>query len=350
MNAHDLSFAALDGVPEAIPFNPIVMHLAATILDVDYSRVYCEKPEIMVEGQIKCANFFGIHHVHAMSDAFREASAWGTKLYMDGHTPVAADGGSLNWEEFDSIETPDLLTCPRIVQRLDAIKLFREKAPEQCIVGWIEAPFAELASIFSLVGALKVCGRKDWQAIYKRLLDRIVPVQLEFAKLQIEAGADIMGAGDSAISQIGPRRYKLATLDATRDLFAELKKQVPVIYHCCGDNSMVDREGNDMLQLIASTGASVIDIDTQVDLAMAKERVGGSVCLRGNTNTTLLGDASMPLERLVLAIAKNIEDGMPGGRYWYAAGCEWPWAPKDMAFRNMAAAKALVEKLGKYPG
>jgi uroporphyrinogen-III decarboxylase len=348
MNPRDLSFAAIEGNPPEITFNPIVMHLAAAVIDADYSKVYCEKPEAMVDGQIKCAEFFGIHHVHAMSDAYREASAWGVKVYMDGHTPVAADGGSLRWQDFDDVEAPDLLTSPRIVQRLEAIKLFRKRCPNQCIVGWIEAPFAELCSVFSMIDVVKICGRKDWIAVYKRLLGRIVPVQLEFARLQIEAGADIIGAGDSAISQIGPRRFKQATLDETRQIFTEIKKHVPVIYHCCGDNSVVDKDENDMLRLIASTGASVIDIDTQVDLAAAKLKVGDKVCLRGNTNTTLLGDATGRIEDVAKAVTRNIEDGKPGGRYWYAAGCEWPWAPRDMAIRNMGAAKALVEKLGKY--
>ncbi|NMC07139.1 MAG: hypothetical protein GYA24_18125 [Candidatus Lokiarchaeota archaeon] len=351
MNPRDLSFAAIDGTPPEIPFNPIVMHLAASIIDADFSRVYSEKPEAMVEGQLRCANFFGIHHVHAMSDAFREASAWGVKVYMDGHTPVAADGGSLNWQEFESIETPELLAAPRIVQRLEAIKLFRKRCPDQCIVGWIEAPFAELCSMFSMIDVVKICGRKDWLAVYKRLLKRIVPVQLEFARLQVEAGADMIGAGDSAISQIGPRRYKQATFDETCYLFKEIHKLgARSIYHCCGDNSVVDKDGNDMLQLIASTGASVIDIDTQVDLAIAKKKVGTRTCLRGNTNTTLLGDAMAHVEDVVKAVARNIDDGKPGGRYWYAAGCEWPWAPRDMAIRNMSAAKALVEKLGRYDG
>ena len=349
MNPRDLSFAAIEGTPPEIPFNPIVMHLAATIIDVDYSKVYCEKPEVMVDGQIKCAKFFGIHHVHAMSDAFREASAWGVKVHMDGHTPVAADGGSLDWREFDTVETPELQASPRIVQRLEAIKLFRKRCPDQCIVGWIEAPFAELCSMFSMIDVVKICGRKDWIDVYKRLLVRIVPVQLDFAKLQVEAGADIIGAGDSAISQIGPRRYKQATFEETRHLFEEIHKLgVKSIYHCCGDNSVVDKDGNDMLELIASTGASVIDIDTQVDLAAAKQKVGDKTCLRGNTNTTLLGDATGHIEDVAKAVARNIEDGKPGGRYWYAAGCEWPWAPRGMAIRNMAAAKALVEKMGRY--
>ncbi|MBN2149915.1 MAG: hypothetical protein JW839_00585 [Candidatus Lokiarchaeota archaeon] len=349
MNPRDLSFAAIEGTPPEIPFNPIVMHLAAAVVDADYCKQYCEKPEVMVGGQIKCAKFFGIHHVHVMSDAFREASAWGVKVHMDGHTPVAADGGSLDWREFDSVEAPDLLSAPRVVQRLEAIELFRKECPDQCIVGWIEAPFAELCSIFSMIDVVKICGRKGWNGIYERLLKRIVPVQLEFARMQVEAGADVIGAGDSAISQIGPRRYKEATLDVTCQLFKEIHKLgVKSIYHCCGDNSVVDKDGNDMLGLIASTGASVIDIDTQVDLAAAKGKVGGEACLRGNTDTTLLGDATARPEDVARAVAKNLEDGKPGGRYWYGAGCEWPWAPRDMAVRNMAEAKALVEKLGKY--
>jgi hypothetical protein len=31
----------------------------------------------------------------------------------------------------------------------------------------------------------------------------------------------------------------------------------------------------------------------------------------------------------------------------YAAGCEWPWAPLDLAIRNLSIAKALVEKFQK---
>jgi len=32
----------------------------------------------------------------------------------------------------------------------------------------------------------------------------------------------------------------------------------------------------------------------------------------------------------------------------YAAGCEWPWEPLEMASRNLGLAKALTEKLGTY--
>lgn len=346
MNSRDLTLSAIDGVPEKVPFNPLVMHLAATLMGVDYSSELCRKPELLAKAQIKCADFFGIDSILPGTDAYREASAWGIEVSYDAHTPVPKN--HLDWREFDTIEDPDLNAAPRIQQRMEAIKIMKEMAPGQCIFGWIEAPFAELAYLFDLMEAVKIMREENWVKIYKGILKRIVPVELEFAKMQIEAGVDIIGCGDSAISQIGPKRYKMASVDDTRELFSEIRKHVPVLYHCCGDNSGVDREGNDMLKLIASTGADILDIDFQVDLATAKEKVGDNVCLRGNTNTSLLGDPYAQPHEIMNEINRNINDGKPGGRYMYAAGCEWPWEPLDMASRNMGLAKALTEKLGIY--
>jgi hypothetical protein len=45
---------------------------------------------------------------------------------------------------------------------------------------------------------------------------------------------------------------------------------------------------------------------------------------------------------------KTITAGKPNGKYMFAAGCEWPWEPKELSIRNLSIAKALVEQLGKY--
>ncbi len=348
MNSRDLTLSAIEGIPEKIPFNPFIMHLAARLMEVDYSQVYCQNAEMLANAQIKCANFFGTHHVNVSTDAYREASAWGVKINFEKHTPVAIKGTTLDWKEFNSVEDPDLSTAPRIENRVEAIRVLKDKAPDQCIIGWIEAPFAELCCIFDMIEILKICLRKDWVEIYQRLLERILPIQLEFAKLQIEAGADIIGAGDSAISQIGPKRYQLGTLEVTKKLFKSIRKYVPVLYHTCGDNSKIDREGNDMLQLIASSGASIVDIDYQVNLTSAKAKIGNNVCIRGNTDTRILGSPLFSIEKIIDTVTENLEHGKPNGKYMYAAGCEWPWEPKETAMRNMIIAKVLTEKLGRY--
>jgi len=348
LNSKDLSLKAISGIPNQIPFNPFIMHLAANLVNMNYAQIYCQNAEALAEAQIKCANFFGIDHVNVSTDAYREASAWGVEINFDGHTPVAKMGSYLNWRDFESIEEPDLLNAPRIQDRIEGVRLLKEKAPNMCLIGWIEAPFAELCCLFDMVETIKIWMQKDWERIFQNLLERILPVQLEFAKLQIEAGADIIGAGDSAISQIGPKKYKMTTLGTTQKLFRSIEQYVPVLYHVCGDNARIDKEGNDMLNLIANTGTSIVDLDYQVNLAAAKEKIGEQVCLRGNTNTIILGNPAYGIDQVYEAIMKTIEAGKPNGRYMFGAGCEWPWEPKEVAIRNLSLAKALVEHVGKY--
>jgi len=232
---------------------------------------------------------------------------------------------------------------------VNAVKALSEKVGgEQCVVGWIEAPFAEICCLFDLVNVLMICRNDDWDKKITSLINRVLPIQKEFAKLQIEAGAHIIGAGDSAISQIGPYRYEKCCLKATKNLFDVIQNDVPVLYHICGDNSMIDKEGRDMLKLVSSTNAAILDLDYQVDLKLAKEKIGKNNSIRGNTNTQVLGSQTYSISDVSSEIEKTIESGKPKGMYQYAAGCEWPWEPLSMASRNLGIAKTLVEKLGKY--
>lgn len=348
VNSLELTFSSIKGIPEKIPFNPFIMHLAASIINVDYNSEYCRNPDNLVEGQIKCSEFFGIDHVNVSTDAYREANAWGVEINWESHTPVAKT--HLKIDDFDSIDPPDLTSNIRIMNRVNAVKKLTQKiGGKQCIVGWIEAPFAEICCLFDLINVLKLCRYNDWEKQIKELINRILPIQKEFAEMQIEAGANIIGAGDSAISQIGPKRYEKCCLSGTRELFNHIQKKVPVLYHICGDNSVVDKEGRDMLKLVSSTNAAILDLDYQVDLKGAREKIGRSNCIRGNTNTQILGSPIYSTLDVITEVSKTIKAGKPGGMYMYAAGCEWPWEPKEMAIRNLSIAKALVEETGKYP-
>jgi len=301
---------------------------------------------MLADAQMKCAETHGIDHVNVSTDAYREASAWGVEIDFSSHTPVART--HLKIEDFDSVEAPDLNAGQRVQDRVEAVRRLREASAHQCVVGWIESPFAEICCLFGLMNVLKLAREPDWNDRIHGLIARVFPIQLEFAMMQIEAGADIIGAGDSAVSQIGPKRYQEACLGPTRDLFSDISKHVPVLYHVCGDSSVVDGAGRDMLRLVAESGTSILDIDHQVDMALAKEKVGGQVCIRGNTNTSMLGNRVYSASEVTDALTKTMQEGKPGGKYMFAAGCEWPWEPMDLAIRNIEIAETLVKKLGGY--
>jgi uroporphyrinogen-III decarboxylase len=347
MKGRDLFFATLKGNAEEIPFDPLLMHLVASLNNIDYSNHYCENSTSIADAQIKTARFFGLNHIHACTDAYREASAWGVEVDLSAHTPMAKSGTFLSYRDFEQQETPELLDFFRIRTRIDAIKQMRAKAPDLCVMGWIEAPFAELCSLFDMITVMKYFFLKENQLLIQEIVKRVVQVQLEFARLQIEAGADIIGVGDAAISQIGPKNYQYLTHLATKSLFSEIKKKVPMLYHTCGDNTGIDRQGRNMLQLIIETDPDILDIDYQVNLEHILSQYGDRLCIRGNTNTTMLGDYTQPIDRIVNTITQEINIGKGEKRYIYAAGCEWPWAPLELSIRNLSIAKTLVEQNGK---
>jgi len=114
LNSLDLTLSAINGVPEKIPFNPYIMHMAATLQNISYNHEFCRKPEVL--------------------------NAWGVEIDWNSHTPVART--YLEIDEFESIETPDILENVRIQNRVKAVEILAEKVGgTQCIVGWIEAPF-----------------------------------------------------------------------------------------------------------------------------------------------------------------------------------------------------------------
>lgn len=347
MNSLERTMQAIEGTPDRVPFNPFIMHLAAMVDDIDYSNVYCKKAEVLADAQIKLAESFGIDHVNVSTDAYREASAWGVEVDFTSHTPVAKT--HLDLDEFESTEKPELENAERVQDRVNAIRILKEKVgDEQCVMGWIEAPFAEICCLFGLMPVLKLAREPNWNEIVENLIKRILPIQKEFAKMQIEAGADIIGAGDSAVSQIGPKRYEDVCLKPTQELFKEIKTQVPVLYHVCGDSSVIDADGRDMLELVSDSGTSILDIDFQVDMTMAKKKIGDRICIRGNTNTAVLGDQMFDSTHVSDVVAKTIQAGKPGGKYMFSAGCEWSWKPLDIATRNMEIARRQIMKLGVY--
>src|SRR5271157_1163495 len=207
MNSRERTLAAINGTPDKVPFNPFIMHVAATLANVDYCHAYCQDPRVLATTQVACADFFGIDHVNVSTDAWREASAWGVELNWDGGTPDASK--FLTFEEFDGKEDPDLNAAPRVQERVEAVRFLKEQAGDRlCVVGWIEAPFAEICCLFGLHAIFSLARHPDWPRPIIRLIDRVLPIEKEFAQLQIEAGADVIGSGDSVVSQIGPRWYE----------------------------------------------------------------------------------------------------------------------------------------------
>jgi uroporphyrinogen decarboxylase len=94
------------------------------------------------------------------------------------------------------------------------------------------------------------------------------------------------------------------------------------ILHICGNMTPV-------LEWMADTGAHILELDTAVNLATAKAKVGDRVCLFGNLHPTQVLLQGTP-ELVEIASLQAIKAAGIGGGFILGSGCEVPpLAPQE---------------------
>jgi uroporphyrinogen decarboxylase len=154
----------------------------------------------------------------------------------------------------------------------------------------------------------------------RHALDVATETLIRFGKACWDAGADIIHCGDSLAScdMISPRTYQRFALPYQQRVFAAWKAHgiTGSILHICGDSTRV-------LELYASTGADLIEIDNMVDLAVARQRIGQRVTLVGNVHT--VKDLLQGNRDTVRAASQRCIDQAGGGTgFILGSGCIVP--------------------------
>jgi uroporphyrinogen decarboxylase len=113
---------------------------------------------------------------------------------------------------------------------------------------------------------------------------------------------------------VSPRLYEEWSLPYTRQLCRALKKTgVKVFMHICGDTM-------DRLEMLAATEVDALSLDSKVDFAVARERLGPDYLLIGNVDPTdplTLGSPEQVYEQCKNVIAQAGSEG----RLILSAGC-----------------------------
>jgi uroporphyrinogen decarboxylase len=147
------------------------------------------------------------------------------------------------------------------------------------------------------------------------LMDRCVEVCIEFAKAQIEAGADTIGVGDAIASQVSPVLYEEMIFPREQRLFEGIHEAGGLIrLHICGNTTH-------LLPHFARLAVDIVDLDWQVDMAKARAVLGPARTLVGNLDPVNAVMKSTP-ERIREALAAIYR--AVGNPYMAGAGCEIP--------------------------
>jgi len=216
--------------PDRTPVFPLLMGFAATRHGLKYSE-FAGNGTAMAEAQLRAAERFSLDAITACSDAFRISADLGAQLiFHDDKPPHAPEPLVRTGEDFKALKRPDVSNKKgRMYDRAKAVsEMVRASGNNLMVLGWVDMPFAEACS---------VCGVQDLMFmlydepdLVRELLSFLTGIVVDFALLQLEMGAPMIGAGDAAASLLSPQLYREFALPFETAVCTTVPKPYPKWY------------------------------------------------------------------------------------------------------------------------
>ncbi|MDC7232547.1 MAG: uroporphyrinogen decarboxylase family protein [Spirochaetales bacterium] len=254
---------------------------------------------------------------------------------VDEHNPLVTD-----LRQFSDMEFPDPLKDGRLPAWLEATeRLIADIGDRVFVMGRSDqGPFDLLCLLRGTQNLMMELITEEPEVIWKAL-DWCREANLRFAKAQKDAGAHATSIGDSYAGPnlISPEMFREFALEHEITLCKQVQDYgIPWSLHICGNT-------NEIIEDMVSTGASILEVDWQVDMKKASEIVDGRAVLMGNI------DPSDPLvygtPEAVDLKAKAIIEATGGKHLFLSSGCAMGRrTPED----NMRAMINAAKKYGTF--
>ncbi len=334
-----------EGEADCVPAGPYMYDLAAVVAGVPLRDFYLDA-DAMVRAQLTLHELVGQDVICIGSDNFYIAEGFGCETTRsEDELPSLVTPPLSTIEDVYRLEVPDPRTQGRMPLMLEAIGSLRQAVGDEVAIRTPgTGPFA-LASYF--VGtqqwlldiALAEAGFDDGkEAAVHHALGLAAKALTEFGKACFDAGADLLHCGDSLAScnVISPKTYERYAWPYEKQVFSAWREYgiTSGLLHICGDSTRV-------LELYRDTGASLIELDSAVDIAEASRRFGGSVTIIGNVNTVteLLQASSAETE----AAARRCIERTGGRNFILGSGCI---VPRHTPVENVRALVRVAHETG----
>lgn len=253
---------------------------------------------------------------------FRAFQPDGVILFSDILTPLPGIGIS-----FDIIESrgpvidPPIRTLEQINQlhplELDKFSfigtilqtLRREVGNQAAVLGFVGAPWTLAAY------AIEGKSSKDYTIIKSmafsqpnllhQFLGKLADAIAVYVCYQIDSGAQVVQLFDSWAGQLSPQDYDTFALPYQQRVVQQVKQthpDTPLILYINGSAGILER--------MAKSGVDIVSVDWTVDMAEARQRLGGNVGVQGNVDPcALFGSKEFIRDRILDTIRKAGQRG-----------------------------------------
>ena len=267
----------------------------------------CQNPELAVEVTLQPVRRFGFDAAILFSDILVIPEAMGQTYHFKETGGVVMDFAVTSKADIEK------LSVERVVERLSyvdmALRILRKELGDQtALLGFTGSPWTlatfimEGASVPKYSRALQLF-RED-KTTYFALAEKLTVAVTAYSQMQIATGIDALQIFDSHGGHLAPTEFQEASGRWTNEIITRLRAancQLPII------NFSLGTHGN-WPDLIAS-GANVLGIDWQTDLAEARKIIPAHIAMQGNLSPLHICEST---PEVVATEAKKILDAMRG--------------------------------------
>jgi MtaA/CmuA family methyltransferase len=318
---------------DGIPVVPLIIQQCLEISGIPNS-VYATDGEALAKAQIAALKVYDYDAVYISTDTTIIAQVMGSAVnfpydaipfYSDR---ILKNGINLSRLKKTRIDPqvdgrmPEILKATAIAKRELDRKIFVKTNFDQ-------GPFSV------------VCALRGDEATYMDILDNPQEVldllelcteaSIAYGKAVAAAGADGLAIGDSPAVLLSRSMYEQFAFPFEKKLVETLRREtgLPVFLHICGNAAHI-------IDLMAKTGADVLEIDEKCNLTQAYEAVGPDITLEGNVSPVAVLLRGTP-QQVYNASLQCIEMAR-GRRLLLSGGCEIPRKTPDANIKAMVAA------------
>ncbi|CAG36009.1 uroporphyrinogen decarboxylase [Desulfotalea psychrophila] len=258
----------------------------------------CKNPALCVEVTLQPVDLLGMDAAILFSDILILMEAMGAKLeFNEGCGPVFPNPIK-DQTALDALIIPDADDATGFV--METIRLLRGEL-QVPLIGFAGAPFT-CATYLIEGGSSKVFWETKKMMftqpeLFHGIMEKITQATILYLQAQARAGAQALQIFDSWAGVLAPCDFEVFALPYVRRIIASLQQfDLPIIYFA--------NNGSTLLEMSASSGASVLGLDWRINIGDAGKRVPG-IALQGNIDPFAL---LLPKDKLRKRIGTILED------------------------------------------
>ncbi len=243
----------------------------------------CKTPDLAAEVSLQPFRIIGVDAIIVFSDILIVAEAMGQPLDVPDSGPVLSnpvrDAAAVRrLRDFDPGQETRFVG--------DAIRaICRQAGPDVPVIGFAAAPWT--LACYMIEGRTRgdISHAKqmlrEQPEVVRELLERIARATAAYLKMQIAAGAAVVQLFDTWAGELSSPNMTRSSCRPRRSVLNELgHDEVPKILFAKGSATH--------LESLAKSGADVLSVDWNTDLAEARRILGRKVALQGNINPSIL--------------------------------------------------------------